>query len=222
MKARRFIFSAFFILMLHFSTPVDAQQGSGFSMLKEYPFSGKTPQFGLQAGTMFTTGLMGGPAFTHSLAPSFNWDIGKRFSLEMGTILSSTHMQGHNQLFPLSPHMAGGESIDVLAGQRLFSNTVYASGAYQVNPRLSLTGTTWMERNHFPGMEMNPQAFNMNPRGATFGFDYRMSENFSFGAQVGVSKGYNPFNPFYQSFDRRNQPGNIFHSPAPFHKGSRW
>jgi len=223
MKAKRFLFSAFFVLMLHFSTPVNAQQGSGSSLFREYPVSGNTPQFGLQAGTMFTTGFRGASMFTQSMAPSMNWDISRRFSLEMGTILSTSTMHGSNAFFPFTPHMAGGESMDVLKGNRLFSSTFYASGAYQVNPRLTLVGSTWMDYNNFPEMGMNPQALTMNPRGAMFGFDYRITENFSFGAEVNFSKGMNPFNPFYNPYmGPYNRHNPVFHSPAPFHRGSRW
>ena len=223
MKAKRFIFTAFFVLMLHFSTPVNAQQGSGSSLFSEYPVSGRSPQLGLQAGTAFTTGFNGVSMFSQSVAPSMNWDISRRFSLEVGTIFSTSQMHGSNPLFPYTPHMAGGESIDVLSQNRMFSNTFYAMGAYQVNPRLTLTGGAWMDRNQMGGMTMNPQAFSMNAHGATMGFDYRVTENFRFGAEVRMSSGYNPYNPFYNHhMIGPHQPHSLFHSPAPFHRGRRW
>jgi long-subunit fatty acid transport protein len=223
MKVKRFLFSAFFVLMLHFSTPINAQNAAGSFLFSEMPATGKTPRLGMQAGTMFSTGLFGSSMFSRTLAPSINWDVSKRFSLELGTILSTTHMQGANALFPFSAHMAGGESIDVLGRQNLFSSTFYAAGAYQVNPRLTLVGSTWMERNNMADMGMNPMAFDINPRGAMFGFDYRVNENFSFGAEVSVSSGHNPLNPLYNHHPLYRSPANmLFHSPAPFHRGSRW
>lgn len=221
MKAKRFLFSAFFVLMLHFSTPVSAQQGSGFPLVSEFPVNDNSPRFSMQAGSMFTTGLAGSSMFMHSLAPAINWDISRRFSLEVGTILSSTHMHGANPFFPYTPHMAGGESIAVLGQPRMYQSTFYAMGAYQVSPRLTLTGGTWMDRNNMAEMTMSPQAFNMNAHGANLGFDYRVTENFRFGAEVSVSSGYNPLNPFYfnQHGTRHNS---MFHSPAPFHRFPRW
>jgi hypothetical protein len=49
------------------------------------------------------------------------------------------------------------------------------------------------------GPQMNPQAFNLNAGGMMIGMDYRISERFSFGAEINVSRGYNPFNPYMKS-----------------------
>ena len=84
-----------------------------------------------------------------------------------------------------------------------------------------------MERNNMdmPEMRMNPMAFDTNPRGMVFGFDYRVSDNFSFGAEVNVSRGYNPFNPLYNRgfYDPAfGGPRSPFHGPSPFHRNPRW
>jgi len=73
-----------------------------------------------------------------------------------------------------------------------------------------------------PDMHMNPMAFDMRSHGATFGFDYRVSENFSFGAQLNMSSGANPYHPlFNRHYFGSGLPGGL-HSPAPFHKYDRW
>lgn len=225
MKAKRFFLGAFFVLMIHFSTPVSGQHTGGSSLFGGQTEFSHSPRYSLQAGTAFTTGLAGSGMFTHTLAPSINWDVSRRFTLELGTILSTTHMSGLHALFPFTPHMAGGESIDRFGRQGFFSGTFYAVGAYQVNPRLTLVGSSWMERSQYPTMNMNPQAFDMNMGGARFGFDYRVSDNFSFGAEVGVSSGYNPFTSYGQfgwpgAMYQRHSP--MFHSPSAFHRGARW
>ena len=224
MNARVLIFGVFIVLILGIVYPVCAQESSEIDLLKELPVYSSAPHFGLQMGSMFTSGLGGGSMFTHSVAPSLNWDVSRRFNLHLGTILSSSQMNGMNALFPYTMHMAGGESVDMLQSQRLFNTAVYATGTYQVSPRLSLIGSAWVEHNNLPELGMNPQAFDTTPRGGMFGFDYRVSESFRFGAEVRVSTGYNPLNPFYNSgmygtgFDQKNG----FHSPSPFHRDSRW
>lgn len=202
------------------SSPAYGQEILEGKLFSEEPVYSSTPHFGMQVGSMFTTGFGGGNMFTQSFAPEMNWDLSKRFSLQVGTIFSTSTMNGMNQLFPYSPHMAGGESMSVLDGQRMFSNTVYAFGHYQVNSRLTLTGGTWMERTNldFGEAQMNPQAFDNNPKGMMFGFDYKVNENFRFGAEINVSSGYNPYNP-YQNTGLFNRG---FHSPSPFHRPGRW
>lgn len=224
MNTRVFIFGICIILFLGISSPVCAQNNAKIGLLQELPVHSATPHFGLQLGSMFTSGLAGGSMFTHSVAPSLNWDVSRRFNLHVGTILSSSQMNGMNSMFPYTMHMSGGESLHQFQNQRLFSTAFYATGTYEVNPRLSFIGSAWVEHNNLAEMGMNPQAFNTTPRGGMLGFDYKVSENFQFGAEVRVSSGVNPFNPFYNSgmygtgFDQRNG----FRGPSPFHRGSRW
>ena len=224
MKVRRLVFGTFLVLFLTVSISLSGQDGSSSLFSGEPPVYSSTPHFGMQVGSSFTSGLMGGSMFTHSLAPSVNWDVSRRFNLHIGTIFSSSMMNGMNHLFPYTPHMAGGESLSMYQGQRLFSSTVYAVGSYQVSPRLTLIGGTWLEQNNMHDMMMNPQAFDSRPKGGMFGFDYRITENLRFGAEFNISTGVNPFNPIYnyggygRSFDRNTG----FHSPSPFHRGSRW
>lgn len=227
MNAKNVFLGAFLAFMLLAASPLSGQGLAESDLLKQRPLYSSTPHFGLQFGSMFGGGLSGGSMFTHSLAPSINWDISKRFSLQAGTIFSSTTMNGMNPMFPFTPHMAGGEAMSSLGNQRMFSTMFFAFGAYQVSPRLTLTGGTWMERNDMDmtQMHMNPQAFDTNPRGMVFGFDYRVTENFSFGAEVNMSRGYNPFNPFQNRgyYDPAfGGPRSPFSSPSLFHRGPRW
>ncbi len=224
MNARTLIFSGFLVLLLAVSIPLSGQDEVSTFLSGELPVHSSTPHFGVQMGSMFTSGLKGGSMFTHSVAPSFNWDVSQRFNLHVGTIFSTSQMNGMNPLFPYTPHMAGGESISILDGQRFSSSTFYAVGSYQVSPRLTLIGGTWLERNNMHDMGMNPQAFDASPRGGMLGFDYRITENFRFGAEFNVSSGYNPFNSLYNrgmygdGFDR----GSGFYGPSPFRRGSGW
>lgn len=224
MNVRSLVFSTFLVLFLTVSISLSGQEGTSSLLSGELPEYSSTPHFGMQVGSSFTSGLMGGSMFTHSLAPSVNWDVSRRFNLHIGTVFSSSMMNGMNPFSLYTPHMAGGESLSMYQGQRLFSSTVYAVGSYQVNPRLTLVGGTWLEQNNMHDVMMNPQAFDSRPRGGMFGFDYRITENLRFGAEFNVSSGYNPFNPMYNlggygsSFDRNTR----FHGPSPFHRGSRW
>jgi len=224
MNARILIFGVCIVLFLGISSPAPGQNSAESGLLQEVPEYSSTPHFGLQVGSMFTSGMGSGSMFTHSVAPSLNWEVNQRFNLHVGTIVSSSLMNGMNPLFPYNMSMAGGESSGLFQNQRFFNTAVYATGTYQVNPRLSLIGSAWVEHNNLADMGINPQAFNTTPRGGMVGFDYKVSENFQFGAEVRVSSGVNPFSPFYNSgmfgpgFDQRNG----IYGPSPFHRGTRW
>ncbi len=177
-----------------------------------------SPAFGLQMGSSFVFGSPIGGFRTHSLAPSLNWTVNRKLGLEIGSFFSLMHAGTGREMFPISPHMAGGESLARFEGTRLWSNTLYARGSYQLSPSLTLTGTGWMENHQFMQMQMNPFAFDAGSRGMMLGFDYQVSGSLRFGAEFGVSRGQSPFNPF--GFGPTG--ANAFHSPFPFHTSPRW
>lgn len=217
MLVRNFIFRTLLVLMLFAVSPVSAQDSAG-AYAKGQPLYASAPFFNLQFSSDFGFMPGMGSLFSHSLSPSVNWEIGRRFSLQAGTIFATTHMNGPGPLFPYTPHMAGGEAMGVMETQRLFGATVFASAAYQVNERLTLIGTGWMQKNDMPGWDMNAQAFDLQSSGMMFGFDYQVSDNLRFGAEMKVSNGYNPF----LSYPSGGIYQHGFYSPSPFHRGSRW
>ncbi len=177
--------------------------------------------FSLDLGTSFTAFSGAGGMFTNSIAPRLNWDAGKNFHLEVGTVFSSSRISGMHSGMLYNP--AGPDAGALMQGAdgQLFSSMVYAIGSYKVSPRLSIHGATWMERSSFDMSEMpamNPHAASTNPQGMMMGFDYKVTENFRFGAEVNFSTGQNPYNPAYM----HQSPFGGFHSPSPFHRQGRW
>ena len=172
-----------------------------------YSLFNSGPDFGMQVGSTFSTGF-GGSIFTQSFAPHLQFQPGKNFYLTVGTIFSTSNFSGG---MPMFMNVSGAEMPN-----RYLSNTVYAFGAYQVNPRLVITGGAWTEQNNFNMMQnqMNPQAFDMNARGMMMGMDLRITENLRFGAEVSVSRGHNPFNPYSSGFGH--------YHPGPFQRRHPW
>ncbi len=200
MKVRLLLFALFSMLSLSAWMPVSAQQ------VNDSPFN--SPSFGMSLGSSFSSGFNGGGMFSQSIAPHLQWSPGQRWELVVGTIFSSSQMNGINSFSPLLNSQAGAQAMP----QRMFSNTVYASGAYQVNNKLTLTGSTWLEHNNMPqGFEaqMNPMAFGGNGKGMMIGLDYRLNENLRFGAEVRMSSGFNPYSPSFFNPGRNSvfQPG---------------
>ena len=211
-------FSAIILSLLLLGVlPLAAQQIQDSESLFATEQQQSNPHFGLQLGSSFTTGFGAGNLFTQTIAPHLRWDLGQRWSLSVGTLFSSTQMSGFGAFHPMGTSFGTGQSLATPG--RLFSATTYSMGAYQVNPRLIISGGAWMEHNNMPDLfqpQMNSQAFNMQGRGMMVGFDYQVTESFSVGAQVRMSSGYNHFNQLYapRPFHRSMQPGNPFFRPA--------
>ncbi|TVQ92258.1 MAG: hypothetical protein EA393_03635 [Bacteroidetes bacterium] len=206
MKAKYFtIILAFLFPALLFAQELPAEQPELLN--DDYSLFNARPAFGMQVGSTFSTGF-GGNMFTQSFAPHLQFQPGQNFSLIVGTIFSTSNISGGSPMFM----NASGAEIP----NRFLSNTVYAFGAYQINPRLTITGGAWTEQNNFNMMhnQMNPQAFDMNARGMMMGMDLRITENLRFGAQVSISRGYNPFNPYSRGFGQYNN--------NPFHRRYPW
>jgi len=214
MKVKIILATLLLLLVMAVSSPGFAQDVDGRLLEQEAAFT-PSPQFGMQFGTSFTAGGYGGSMFSQTISPHLNWDLSRNFHLEVGTVFSSGQFRGGSAIAPFG--LAGEPSaMQSLEGQRFFSTTVYAYGSYKVNPRLSLTGGTWVERNDMGTVDrqMNPMAFDTNPRGMMFGVDYKITDNLRFGAEINMSSGVNPFNPLQQGhFSPHRAPG-----PMPFYR----
>lgn len=196
------IFTLFTLMISLVVMSQENQQENRGLLSDDYSFMNTSPQFGMQMGTSFATGFGGAGFFSQSFAPHLQFRPGQNLAITVGTVFSTGSFAGGNPFVG-----AQGEMMP----DRMFSNTIYALGAYQLNPRVVITGGAWTERNNLNQMmfqpEMNPQAFNRNAHGMMIGVDYRITENFSFGAEVRMSQGGGYHNPFmYQQgpFQRRS------------------
>ncbi len=206
MKAKIFLIAALLISSTCLFAQNSDDSDSGL-LSGDYSFLKSRPDFGMQMGTSFTTGFGGGSLFTQSFAPHMQFRPGQNFSFVVGSVFSTGSFGGNTPL----GYQGGAGTPD-----RMYSTTIYALGAYQVNSRLVITGGAWAERNNMDMMfapTMNPQAFDVNPRGMMMGMEYKITENLRFGAEINISQGYNPFNPYMQqgSFQQN-----------PFHRRSPW
>lgn len=220
MKSRHIFIGILLALTLMFASPLVAQEGAEGLFHDRDPVFSATPYLSLDFGSRFTTAGPAGNIFTNTIAPRLNWDVSNDLQLNVGTIFTSARSGTMQGMSLLNPHMAGGEQIHPGAGGHFFSTTVYAFGAYRVNPRLSLTGGTWIERTNYDlqDTQFSQHGFQQNPRGMMLGLDYKVSENVRFGAEIGFSKGFDPYSPmnFHQS------PFGGYHSPVPFYRRGRW
>ncbi len=202
MKTKIFLSLALMLTFGFVSAQFSQHTQSGL-LSDNYSIYSQKPVFGLQLGSSFSTGF-GGGFFSHSVSPHLTFHPGRNFSFMVGSQLSTGSLSGSSS--PIFGSTNQG---------RLHSATVYALGAYRMNPRLVVSGGVWTERNNMPAFftpQINPQAFNRTIGGMMVGFDYKINKKFSIGAQMNVSHGSNPFmpmqtNPFNSNPMYRNNQG---------------
>jgi hypothetical protein len=148
----------------------------------------ETPQrlnFGLQMGTSVGTNFNNGAIWNNFIAPTINYQLTPRLNVRAGTMF--IHSNFNTFAF------GAGETatpVRTTATQTL----LFTQGQYQVNERLSLTGTAYYNINQFNTPRMNPQATNFNSKGMSMYAEFKVTPNFSFGAGAQISNGNSMFN----------------------------
>jgi hypothetical protein len=130
----------------------------------------------------------GGPFMT--LAPHVTYPLTNKLSLSAGI------SAGFGNIY--LPYLASEGQSGMLPMTQMF---IYASGNYQVNEKLSVSGSTYKRivdvKN--PNGSAHPATYSLDYQGVSVGFNYKITNNISFGAQIHVdspSSEYNSFSPY--------------------------
>lgn len=146
-------------------------------------------RFNLRSGAFFNAGIGGGSLFNSFVAPSFSKDLGKKFTLSAGAVISNTT---YSNVSMFSPDGA----FKPYSGN-LTNFTLFAAGTYQVNERLTVTGSAFKTINPAFNARLNPDKLRMDAQGMSFGFGYKVSENVHIGAEIRYQQGnsnlYSPY-----------------------------
>jgi len=138
------------------------------------------------------------------VAPSFSQNLGKKFTLSAGAVISNTtytNVNMVNQEGSFRPYSGNTTNM-----------TLFASGAYQVNDRLTLSGSAFKTINPAFNARMNSDQLQMEAQGVSFGVGYKVGENMHVGAEIRMQQGnsnyYTPFgNPFGNPYGSPFQNG---------------
>lgn len=165
------------------------------------PLSMQSPvMFNLQTGATFSSGFGGGSLFNTFMAPSFSKPLGKKFTISAGAVISNTTYTRVNlmdQEGSFRPYSGNTTNM-----------TVYAAGAYQVNDRLTLSGSAYKTINPAFNARLNSDQLRMEAQGVSFGVGYKVGENMHIGAEIRMQQGNsNYYTPF------GNPLGNQYGSP---------
>ncbi|NTW25555.1 MAG: hypothetical protein HGA37_12730 [Lentimicrobium sp.] len=157
-------------------------------------------RFNLQTGASFSTGYGGGSLFNTYLAPSFSKDLGKKFTISAGAVINNTTFNNtavFNQEGQLSAFSGN-----------LTTMTLFTSGSFKVNDKLTLSGSAYKTINPAFNARLNPQSLQMEAQGMSFGIGYKVSENVHIGAEIRMQQGNgNLYSPYGNSFGNPYQSG---------------
>lgn len=151
----------------------------------EAPFTkAKRFQLGMEVGTSVGTSLGNGAVWNRYASPYLSYRLSPKWRLNAGTLLMNSQVMSSSY---------AGKEYGFSGNTNYFQSFVYAQGQYQVNDRLRLTGTAFYETSRFTGPRMNPQATNFNAKGMSMHAEFKITDNFSFGAGASFSNGSNPY-----------------------------
>jgi len=195
---------------------------AGFDTTSSQPFIGKPGllpynpdkkmSVRLEMGTTFGVGSGNSSLFGVYVAPHISYKVSPRFRVNMGVqVTNSNFINYYNPYF--------GEYTRTF-NQNVTQAFLYAEGEYLVNPRLLVTAKGYKEIATFSDPKINPRALDMDGGGVSVGFNYKITENFHFGAEVGVSKGNSLYDPFYQGSSL--MPGSRSFRSSPFNSFDPW
>lgn len=165
----------------------------------------KKMSFRVEVGSTFGISSGGGQMFGIFTAPHLSYKLSEKWRLNVGArIQNSNFINYYNPYNPYFPELT--QTFDNNITQTL----IYAESEYFVNPRLMISTKVFKEVSLFDQPQINPRALDLNSEGVSVGFNYRVNDNLQFGAEVGYSKGRNPYNPYYPGtfgFPARNPFG---------------
>lgn len=161
----------------------------------------KKLKLNMELGSFFGTSFGGRNYMGTYVAPNLSYPVTKKFTLSVGTRITSTFGNSSYESGYYSPYYPGGNMT-----RSLF----YVEGSYQVNSRLTVSGAAYKEFDLSRAPSPTDNRYNFDSKGFIMGVDYQIGKNIFIHGSIEVSDGpsYNRMNPF-------SYPGRGFGS-SPF------
>lgn len=184
------------------------ESGGSLSATAALPNPFKPVQFNMLTGMNIGTTGYGGNFLQSYLSPSLSMPLNKKLSITAGVNYSHINMNN-------TPVINSEGSVQNYSGG-INTLTMYTSGLYRVNNKLTISGSAFKTINPAFNARMNPNSLQMEAQGASIGIGYQVNENMYIGAEIRMQQGnsnfYNPYgNPYGSSFENPN--GNRYFSP---------
>ena len=155
------------------------------------------PDVSISLGTSFSSFAHGFNAFGTYIMPEITLPISKKFSVRAGI--------GYSTMFISTPENTGS----IFGQNNLQYGSVYVSGIYHINPKLTIAGTAFKTFDLAPqNNEINTQSLDFSNEGFIIDVEYKVTENFRINAGFSYQK-QSPYNYYYN-------PGGFNMHPSPF------
>jgi len=150
-------------------------------------------KYNLSLGTCVGGNLNGGSAINTYVSPSIIYPVNDRLSIEAGVMYNKGFYNNYN----IYNFYGENQVVNKLNGSsdQLF---FYAKGRYKLSENLTITGTAYRSsvlnnKTNVQSTKTNPNAFNIERKGYSLGFIYKMSEHTSLEFQMNYNKGALPY-----------------------------
>jgi hypothetical protein len=158
----------------------------------------------MEMGTSFGVGSGGGGLFGIYAAPHISYKVTPKFRINFGAMIRNSNFINY-----YNPY--GFESLSRFENN-ITQTFVYIEGEYLVNDRLLVHARGYKEIARFNQPDINSKALGLDNGGVALGFDYKVTDNFHFGAEVSFNKGNAPYNPYSPYLNNGFVPGG-FNNP---------
>jgi len=140
--------------------------------------------FHLNTGASMLSSFNRSSYFNTFFAPSLSADLTQKFSMSAGLIYNNAFLTGKQP---------GAEIMQQPVNSHFSSFTLFGSGIYRMNEKLTISGTAYKTINPALGIRMENDLNSINYQGVSVGFGYKVNDNFRIGAQISVQQGNGSF-----------------------------
>jgi hypothetical protein len=171
-----------------------------------------TPEVGITLGGSYMNFGNVGSMFNQSIAPTLSWKPLEKLRITAGAVVSNYNFGSSTSFSALS--FNSGTSDSGLPQSNFASSLFFVAGSYELSSRLTISGAGYYDQNKAAALfQPTGMMFNNSEiKGMMLGLDYKISENFRFGAEINFSSGYNPMSPLNQGF----------YNSSPFGRYNGW
>lgn len=162
----------------------------------------------LEVGSSFGLGSGSEGLFGVYAAPHISYKVSPRLRVNFGAMI-----QNSNFLNYYNPYYSHYPEYTQTFNSNLTTTQIYAEGAYLINPRLVVNARVYKMVSAFDEPQINPRARDLDGDGASVGFNYKVTDNFQIGAEVGYSRGRQPYDPYYRHYNSHFAPDPFFSNP---------
>jgi hypothetical protein len=162
---------------------------------------------GIEAGTLFGTGFGNRGYFGAFVFPHLSYPINPRFSLTTGIMISNYFGSNYLNSSAEGYHYPSGNMMHTL---------IYASGSYNLNERLTLSGTVYKEFSLLNHESSVSQQNNFDYKGFIMGVDYKVGKNMYFRGEIEISDSPYRRQMYHSAFPGSGFGTSSFYQPNPF------